>query len=142
MDWTSIITSVITALVTSGVIATVLTNYLEKTRDREKRRIEQREQQYGDFLKNTLAYFEGWENKEGKKELLKSLFSYAPLYASDKTIQLTNRFIKSFQKDSLDQIERDNIRAELVLEIRREMKKMNGDKTELTAKDFEIFKLD
>lgn len=109
-----------------------------------KRKIrEEKEQQYKDLLSNVLAFFDGWEDKDCQKQFLRELYTNAPVYASDEVIRLSNKFMQGFDKDKPQLAkDRDKIYGQLVLEIRKELNKIQGNPTtELTVEDIKIQKL-
>ena len=137
------ILSILALLGIGGVIGAYFNHFLERKREMERRIVERKEEQYRNFLENLLAFFEGWHDKQKKEKFMIELYTHAPLYASDEVIKLANEFLKSFRDKDLRQGGKsDTHYRKLVLVIRKEIKKLNKDKTILTEEDFEILKLD
>ena len=126
-----------------GVVGYWVKHQLEQQAENKRKIREGKETQYKDLLSNMLAFFEGWENKEHKQQFLREVYTNAPVFASDEVIKLANKFIKSHSSKRKDLKESDRIYAELVLAIRKELNKIQGQPdTELSTKDIKIFKVD
>ncbi|MBI2051211.1 hypothetical protein HYT33_00410 [Candidatus Roizmanbacteria bacterium] len=138
---TQTILSILSLLGIGGVIGAYFNHLLEKKREMELRVVERREDQYKRFLENIIGFFEGWIDKERQKNFMEELYTHAPLYASDEVIKLSNKYLKSFSSKK-DSSERDKYYKELVVIIRKELRKLQGEKTDLTEKDINILKLD
>ena len=137
------IIALIIGLGVGGWISTLISNTLEKHREVERRKFEWKEQQYRNFLESALAFFEGWVDIEKQREFMRSLYTHAPLYASDNIIHLANQFIKSFNdKDLGKKGKSDLLYRKLVLEIRKEMKALSTEDTNLIEDDIDVSKLD
>src|SRR3989344_2330485 len=126
--------SILGLLGIGGIIGAYTNHFLEKKREMELRIVERREDQYKRFLENIIGFFEGWENKERQKNFMEELYTHAPLYASDEVIELSNKYLETFSSEN-DSRERDKYYRELVIAIREELRKLQGEKTELTEKD-------
>lgn len=136
------ILSILGLLGLGGIIGAYLNHFLERKREIERRIIERKEKQYRNFLENLLAFFEGWNDKEKKKRFMNELYTHAPLYASDEVIKLANEFLRSFRDRDLKQGGKSDIYyRKLVLVIRQEIKKLNGEGSSLKEDDFEILQL-
>ena len=133
--------SILGLLGLGGVIGAYFNHILEKKREMELRIVERREDQYRRFLENIIGFFEGWIDKERQKNFMEELYTHAPLYASDEVIKLANKYLEAFSSKN-DSRERDKYYRELVIAIREELRKLQGEKTELTEKDIKILKLD
>lgn len=133
--------SILGLLGVGGVLGAYTNHLLEKKREMELRIVERREDQYKRFLENIIGFFEGWINKERQKNFMEELYTHAPLYASDEVIKLANDYLEAFSSKK-DSSERDKYYRELVIAIRRELRKLQGEKTDLTEKDIKILKLD
>lgn len=133
--------SILGLLGLGGIIGAYFNHILEKKREMELRIVERREDQYKRFLENIIGFFEGWVNKERQKNFMEELYTHAPLYASDEVIKLSNDYLKAFSSKK-DSSERDKYYRELVIAIRKELRKLQGERTSLTEKDIKILKLD
>lgn len=138
---TQTVISILGLLGIGGVIGAYFNHLLEKKREMELRIVERREDQYKLFLENIIGFFEGWVNKERQKNFMEELYTHAPLYASDEVIKLSNKYLEAFSSKK-DSSERDKYYKELVIAIRRELRRLQGEKTDLGEKDIKILKLD
>lgn len=109
-----------------------------------KRKVrEAKERQYKDLLSNLLGFFTGWENTKHKKQFMREVYTSAPVYASDEVIKLAHKFLHSYTENKRGLKRSDQIYAELVLAIRRELNEIQGQPdTKLLTKDIKILKLD
>ena len=141
------ILSYISTLGIGGLIGTIFGYWfkdkLAQNAENKRKIREEKEQQYKDLLSNVLAFFDGWENRECQEQFLRELYTSAPVYASDEVIRLSNKFMQGFDKDKPQQAkDRDKIYGQLVLEIRKELNKIQGNPTtELSVDDIKIQKL-
>lgn len=138
---TQTILSILSLLGIGGIIGAYFNHFFEKKREMDLRIVERREDQYKRFLENIIGFFEGWINKERQKNFMEELYTHAPLYASDEVIKLSNKYLESFSSKK-DSSERDKFYKELVIAIRKELRNLQGEKTDLTEKDINILKLD
>lgn len=142
MDFNAqIVLSILGLLGIGGIIGAYFNHLFEKKREMELRIVERREDQYKRFLENIIGFFEGWENKERQKNFMEELYTHAPLYASDEVIKLSNKYLETLTSKK-DSSERDEYYKELVIAIRKELRNLQGEKTDLTEKDINILKLD
>ena len=133
--------SILGLLGIGGIVGAYISHFLEKKREMELRIVERREDQYKRFLENIIGFFEGWINKERQKNFMEELYTHSPLYASDEVIKLANKYLETFSSKK-DSNERDEYYKDLVIAIRKELRKLQGEKTDLTEKDIKILKLD
>lgn len=141
------ILSYVSTLGIGGLVGTIFGYWfkdkLAQNAENKRKIREGKERQYKDLLSNVLAFFDGWEDKDCQKQFLRELYTNAPVYASDEVIRLSNKFLKGFDKEKPQQSkERDVIYGQLVLEIRKELNKIQGNPTtELSIDDIKIQKL-
>lgn len=138
---TQTILSILGLLGIGGIIGAYFNHFFEKKREMDLRIVERREDQYKRFLENIIGFFEGWIDKERQKNFMEELYTHAPLYASDEVIKLSNKYLESFSSKK-DSSERAKYYKGLVIAIRKELRNLQGEKTDLTEKDIEILKLD
>ena len=138
-----LIVSWIPTLGIGGIIGYWVKAKLEQNAENKRKIREEKERQYKDLLSNVLAFFDGWEDKDCQRQFLRELYTNAPVYASDEVIRLSNKFMQGFDKDKPQPAkDRDKIYGQLVLEIRKELNKIQGNPaTELTIADIKIQKL-
>ncbi len=122
-----------------GIIGAYITHFLERKRELARYILDRREKQYKAFLEGALSHYEGWNDEEGKKQFQRSLYTHAPLYASDNVIRVANKFLDSFnERDMRIGGTTDTYYRKLVLEIRGEMKKLLQEKTQLKEDDIKV----
>lgn len=138
---TQTILPILGSLGIGGIIGAYFNHFFEKKREMDLRIVERREDQYKRFLENIIGFFEGWIDKERQKNFMEELYTHAPLYASDEVIKLSNKYLESFSSKK-DSRERDKYYKELVIAIRKELRNLQGEKTDLTEKNINILKLD
>lgn len=116
---------------------------LEQNAENKRKIREAKEQQYRDFLNNLMGFFDGWENKDFKKQFIWDVCANAPVYASDDVIKLAHEFIESFDQQNKKSADvRDVIYGKLVLAIRKELNKIQGEPlTQLKVEDIKVRKL-
>ena len=134
--------SILSLLGIGGVVGAYFNHLFERKWEIEKKLVARKEEQYRKFLENLLAFYEGWSDQDAKKNFMRELYTHAPLYASDKVIRCANEFLRSFEKpDPKVGGKSDVCCRKLILAIRREIKKLNRDKSNLEEEDFEVLKL-
>lgn len=139
----SSIKTVIPLLGLGGVIGYGFRYVLERRLELKRKIRQSKERQYEDLLSNLLAFFKGWENKEHQEQFLREVYTKAPLYASDEVIRHAMDYIESCDKNSKLSGQSDKIYSKLVLSIRRELRKIQGESdTNLKEGDITIKKLD
>ena len=128
------------AAIIGGIIGAYLNHLFERKRELARYVLERREQQYKALLESALSFFEGWENKERKKQFMRSLYNDAPLYASDNVIRISNKFLESFNKGDMSMKgPTATLYRQLALEIRREIRTLGKEKkTRLNEDDIKV----
>ena len=135
--------SLVTTFGIGGIVGYWVKYHFDQLAENKRKIRKSKERQYKDLLSNLLAFFTGWENKEHKKQFMREVYTSAPVYASDEVIKLAHKFIQSHTIKKKDLKESDKIYAELVLAIRRELNKIQGQPdTQLSMDDIKILKLD
>lgn len=133
----NVIISSLTLLGFGGIIGAYFNHLFEKKKEIELHIRERKEDQYKKFLENLLGFFEGWHNKERKKNFMEELYTHAPLYASSEVIRLSNIFLSSFNdKDMSKGGKSDSYYRKLVIAIRKDMGVWERNK--LSEKDVDI----
>lgn len=134
----------ILSVLTGGLAVAIFNHFMGIKKEREERQRRNKENQYKKFLENLIAFFEGWNDKDRKKNFMEELYTHAPLYASTNVIRLANDFLNSLKiKDVVDLSiggKSDVYYKKLVVAIREDIGMWNKDK--LVEKDIEILKLD
>ena len=126
-----------------GIVGAYLNHLWERKRELARYIRDRREKQYKACLEGALAHFEGWKDEEGKKQFMRSLYTHAPLYASDKVIRRANKFLDSINEGDMGIGGKTDIYyRKLVLEMRREIKKLGKEKkTKLNEDDIKVSSL-
>lgn len=139
-NWTPIIVATIALI--GGVIGYFLKYFLDINGESKRKLRESREKQYRDLLNNLLGFFEGWEDKKQQKQFLQDLYTSAPLYASDEVIKLAHQYADILDRNIPKSPDQALVYPKLVLAIRKELNKIQGDKkTKLTEQDIKVKKL-
>lgn len=119
--------------------------FLDKKNELEARKFDRKEEQYKKFLELALKGFcEGWIEKGKDREFLLELNTNALLYASDNVIEAAYKFQYCFDKGkekSFPRGESDKYLKELIMMIRKELIKMQGDKTKIKSESLDIRKI-
>ena len=137
------LTTLATVFGLGGIIGYLIKYYFEQVAENKRKIREAKEKQYKDLLSNLLGFFEGWENKEHKIQFMREVYTNAPLYASDEVLKLAYKFIESHSEGKKELKESDTIYAELVLAVRKELNKIQGQPdTQLSVADIKILKLE
>lgn len=133
----------VSSLGIGGVLGTLFGYWfkdkLERNTENKRKIREAREKQYTDLLNNLMGFFKGWEDKSKQKQFIWDLCANAPVYASDEVIKLSHRYIDSYDKEKKTGEKSEVIYSKLVLAIRKELNKIQGEPTtELTEKDIQV----
>jgi len=116
------IVSFLTLMGVGTVIGAYCNHLFEKNKEIELHLRDRKEDQYKKFLENLLGFFEGWNNKDRKRNFMEELYTHAPLYASSEVIRLSNKFLLSFNdKDLSKGGKSDSYYRKLVIAIRKDM---------------------
>lgn len=137
-----IIIQILSLLGIGGAVGAFINHLLEVRRETQSRIAERKETQYKTFLENLIGFWEGWEDKIKQRKFMEELYTHAPLYATDEVIKLSNKYLKSFDKENLEhQGKGDDYYRKLVLAIRKDLKKILSGRSKLEETDIFIQKL-
>jgi hypothetical protein len=131
-----------------GIIGSVITilikNRLELNSENKRRIRDEKEKQYKAFLNNLLGFFEKWKDDALQLQFMWEVYANAAVYASDEVLRLAYSYIKSFDKTKpVNDDERQQIYANLVITIRNELNKITGgSKSKLKAEEIKIYGFD
>ena len=131
-----------------GIIGSIITilikNRLELNSENKRRIRDEKEKQYKAFLNNLLGFFEKWKDDALQLQFMWEVYANASVYASDEVLRLAYNYIKSFDKAKpVNDDERQQIYANLVITIRSELNKITGgSKSELKAEEIKIYGFD
>jgi len=91
-----------------------------------------------------LGFFEKWKDDALQLQFIWEVYANAAVYASDEVLRLAYSYIKSFGKiKPVNDDERQQIYANLVITIRNELNKITGvSKSKLKVEEIKIYGFD
>lgn len=128
----------------SGVVGYWIKARLDQNSDNKRKIRDEKEKQYKALLNNVLGFYKKWEDKVLQLQFMWEVYTNAAVYASDEVLRLAYNYIESFDKaKNVEDLERQQIYAKLVITIRNELHNITGEpESELDEKEIVIRGID